>query len=313
MNGDATPLGPGAEFDLIRRLLDRWGVAARGVGDDAAILDVPPGRRLVVSTDAMVDTVHFRREWLSPDEIGYRVTTAALSDLAAMGATPVGLVLALVVPARDVAMVEAMAGGIGEAAVAAGCPIVGGDTTRGDRLCLTTTVFGAAEAPVRRSGARVGDAVVMTGQLGGPAAALRALARGEPPAPAHRQRLVRPVARIREGQWLALHGATALIDVSDGLASELRHLAAASRVRIAVELERLPVVPGVTVLEAAVAGEEFELVGTLPDDVTVSDFERAFDVPLTRIGRVTPGAPEVVFTHHGVRVDPGSGYDHFSP
>ena len=116
-------LGPGAEFDAVRALVRGWGALAEGIGDDAAVLEVPRGERLVVSTDASVENVHFRRAWLSPREIGARATTGALSDLAAMGATPLGIVVALVVPYAWRADLEALAEGIGDAVRDAGTRI----------------------------------------------------------------------------------------------------------------------------------------------------------------------------------------------
>jgi len=116
-------LGPGREFDVVRTLVDEWGKAAQRIGDDAAVLDVPPGERLVVTTDTSVEGVHFRREWLNHFEIGYRATAAALSDLAAMGARPLGVVIALTLPEGDRAEARALATGIGEGAAAVLCPM----------------------------------------------------------------------------------------------------------------------------------------------------------------------------------------------
>nr|MBP9106641.1 hypothetical protein [Gemmatimonadaceae bacterium] len=130
-------LASGKEFDLVRAMIARWGTAASGIGDDAAVLDLPPGERVVVSTDASVEGVHFRRDWLTATEIGYRATAAALSDLAAMAAAPRGLVVALGIPERWLPEVEALADGIGEAARLSGTPIVGGDVTRASELSVT--------------------------------------------------------------------------------------------------------------------------------------------------------------------------------
>lgn len=315
--GDAgsagTALGPGAEFDLVRRMVGRWGMRARGLGDDAAVLDLPPGERLVVSTDTSVEDVHFRRDWSGLREIARRATVAALSDLAAMAAAPVGLVVAATLTKQDLTEIDALADGIGEAAERAGCPIVGGDLTHGDRLCLTITVLGHAVAPLPRSGVRVGDRLYLTGRLGGPAAAIDALRRGAPPLPEHRARFADPRPRIAEARWLAHHGAHAMIDISDGLASELRHLAAASRVHLAVALERVPCVPGVPPEAAAVSGEEYELLCAAPHELDTRAFEREFGVPLSEIGWAMPGGPSVGTVLHGSRVDLGGGYDHFAP
>jgi len=312
-------LGPGAEFDAVRAMVTRWGSLAAGIGDDAATLDVPRGERLVVSTDASVEDVHFRRAWLSAEEIGYRATASALSDLAAMGAAPLGMVIALVVPASWRAELGAVADGIGVAAHAAGALVVGGDLSTGSTLAFTVTVLGAAALPVARAGARVGDAVFVTGRLGGPLRALRALERGEEPSPADRARFAHPVARVAAGRWLAEHGATAMIDVSDGLAADLRHVAAASGVRIRLDASHVPRVDGASVRDALASGEEYELACCAPSDAFDAEaFERAFGVPLTRVGTVEAAQPggDVVLSDDvaglGARVDLPVGHDHFS-
>ena len=309
-------LGPGAEFDAVRGLVRLWGDLAAGIGDDAAVLDVPPGERLVVSTDASVEHVHFRREWLSPAEIGARATMSALSDLAAMGAAPLGIVVALVVPPAWRPQLDAVAGGIGDAVALAGTRIVGGDMSAGAELAITVTVFGSAARPVTRAGANVGDELFVTGLLGAPLLALRALQRGEAPHYTHRSAFASPVARLREGRWLAAHGASAMIDVSDGLAADLRHVAAASGVRLRVELGALPCAPDASPRDALASGEEYELaVCAPPGAVDVGAFGRAFGTPLTRIGTVeaaVPGGEVVVVDDAGARVDLPTGHDHFS-
>lgn len=305
-------LGPGAEFDLIRRLAARWGPLARGLGDDAAVLDVPAGHQLVVSTDTAAEDVHFRLDWSSPHEVARRATVAALSDLAAMAALPLGLVVAATLSDRMLEDVEALADGIGEAARRAECPIVGGDLTRGDRLCLTTTVLGHAVAPLRRTGVRAGDRLYATGRFGGPAAALAALRAGGAPRAEHHARFADPRPRLAEARWLAARGAHAMIDVSDGLASEIRHLAAASGVHLAIELDRVPCVDGVSPEAAALSGEEYELLCASPVELDGAAFERAFGLPLSEIGWAMPGGPAVGFVLRGSRVELGGGYDHFA-
>ena len=311
-----TPLGPGGEFDVIRELLLRWGDRARGIGDDAAVLDVPAGERLVVSTDGSVEGEHFRRGWLTPAEIGYRATTAALSDLAAMAATPLGILVAIALPETWRAELGALADGIGEAAAGAGAPIVGGDITRGTHLAITLTVLGSAPRPLMRSGARAGDRVHVTGRFGGPARALAALTRGKAPDPAARERFAHPIARIREARWLAAHGATCAIDVSDGLVADAGHLAAASGMRIVLHLDRIPVIGGADQRDAAGSGEEYELLVALPPAAAIHDFEQQFGLPLTEIGEVRDGKgghpPGVETIYQGERVAPPRGYDHFS-
>lgn len=304
------PLGPGAEFDAIRALLREWGPHATGVGDDAALLEVPAGAQLVVSTDASVEEVHFRRAWMSPAEIGERAASAALSDLAAMAATPLGLLLALAVPTTWDDALVALARGVGAAAAGARCPIVGGNLTRATELSLTITVLGSTPTPLRRAGARVGDRLFVTGRLGGPGAALRALLAGERPAPEHRARFVAPVPRFAEARWLAAHGAHAAIDISDGLLADAAHLARASGVTLSIDLPSIPCATGVSSGDAAASGEEYELLVTAPASATldVEAFAREFDLPLTEIGGVMAQGPDPVHVIGGT--SGARGYDH---
>lgn len=303
-----TSLGPGREFDLVRDFVRRWGSLAQGIGGDCAELDVPAGERLVVSTDTSVEDVHFRRAWLTPEEIGYRATAAALSDLAAAAARPLGLLLALTIPGGWRAESGRVADGVGDAARAVGCPIVGGDITAGPALSLTLTVLGAARAPRSRDGARAGELVYVTGRLGGPGAALRAWLDGREPEAGHRDRFARPSPRVREALWLAERGVTAAVDVSDGLVSDLRHLAAASGVRLRLDVERVPLVHGATLDDALAGGEEYELAMTAPPSLDVDAFAATFGIPLTAIGEVLDGGAPGVES----RVDLPGGYDHLS-
>lgn len=305
-----TALGPGEEFDAIRMLLERWGDRAVGIGDDAAVLDVARGDRLVVSIDSAVENRHFRDGWLTPREIGYRAVAAALSDLAAMAARPAGVFIALAVPERWRPHLPALADGIGEAASGAATVIRGGNITAATELSITTTVVGSSFQPLLRSGARPADFIYVTGALGGPGAALAHLEHGES-AGDHRARLAHPTPRLREAQWLAERGARAAIDISDGLVADLRHLAAASSVGITVDAARVPCVAGVGAADALVSGEEYELVVAAPTRFDCSAFERRFSLPLTEIGAVSamrPGEVRVI----GARVAAVSGHDHFS-
>jgi len=309
---DETSLGPGREFDLVRVMMSRWGDRARGIGDDATVLAVPKGEQLVVSTDASLEDVHFRREWLSPEEIGWRATAAGLSDLAAMAAKPLGLLIALTLSDQWLDVLGELAEGIGQSAAAAGAPIVGGDLTRGDRLAITVTVVGSAATPLRRVGAQPGDAVWITGQLGGPALAIAAWSEGRQPTPEARARFAHPTPRIREAQWLAGAGATAGIDISDGLGGDAGHLAAASRVRIAIDADALPRVSGADVSTAQRSGEEYELLVTARAQLDTAAFQREFALPLTRVGTVEQGDAGVDLIIGGERVASPAGYDHFS-
>jgi thiamine-monophosphate kinase len=309
-------LGPGREFDAIRAMLARWGSSAVGIGGDAAELVVPDGQRLLVSTDTSVENIHFRRDWLSPSEIGYRATAAALSDLAAVAATPLALLLSITVPVAWRTAILDVADGVAEAARAARAHIVGGDVVGGDALSLTLTVLGVATHPWSRGAARPGGHVYLTGVLGGPKVALRSWEEGRTPPAAARARFAHPEPRLLEARWLAHHGVVAAIDISDGLVADARHIAAASHVRLALDLSRVPHVDGIDPLGAAASGEEYELlIVTRPDvELDTSAFTRSFALPLTEIGIVNAddASGHVDVTLAGARVDPPGGYDHFS-
>ena len=303
-------LGPGNEFDIVRTLLAEWGEAAERIGDDAAILQVPVGEKLVVSTDTSLEGVHFQRDWLNHFEIGYRATAAALSDLAAMAARPLGIVIALTLPEADREEARTIATGIGEGAAAVLCPIVGGDLTAGKTLSLTITALGSVARPLTRSGAVAGQRVYVTGRLGGPAAALRAWRAGGQPSERDRARFANPVPRIDAAVGLAERGATSGIDVSDGLIADLAHIAAASKVCVEIDLDRIPRLDGISSLEAASSGEEYEIVVTAPE-IDVAEFSSEFGLVLTEIGRVVAGTPGVELLKDGKRVTALPGFDHF--
>jgi thiamine-monophosphate kinase len=303
-------LGPGKEFDIVRTLLDEWGGSAQRIGDDAAVLEVPPGERLVVTTDTSVEGIHFRREWLNHFEIGYRATAASLSDLAAMGARPIGVVVALTLPEGDRQEARVLATGIRDGASAVMCPIVGGDLSSGKLLSLTITALGSAVRPLSRAGAKPGDRVYVTGVLGGPAAAVRAWKAGKEPTERDRARFAHPIPRVDAAIGLAARGATSAIDISDGLAADLAHVAAASKVRIEIDGDRIPRLDGVSAVEAAGAGEEYEIVVTAAN-IDTRRFTEEFGLELTEIGRVVAGRAAVDVILAGSRVSIPSGFDHF--
>ena len=311
MTGDIA-LGPGGEFDLVRTLIARFGDAGRGIGDDAGALHAPPGETLLVSTDVAVEDVHFRRGWLTPSEIGYRAATAAFSDLAAMAAIPRAMVVALTLPKHWRGEAAGIAEGLARAAIACDAVIIGGDVSDGPVLTLAVTVIGSAARPLARSGARPGDGIWITGRLGGPAVALQAFEAGVSPSSEARERFAAPRARVREARWLAVHGATAAIDVSDGLASDLAHMAAASGVRIVLDLDRVPVFPGATEADASAGGEEYEIAVAAPHSLDAMAFEQAFALPITRVGTVGGEPAGVVARRAGVDVPSPRGFDHFA-
>jgi thiamine-monophosphate kinase len=309
-NGRNLDLGPGKEFDLVRILLAEWGKAAQRIGDDAAVLDVPVGERLVVSTDTSVEGVHFHRDWLNSFEIGYRATAASLSDLAAMAARPLGILIALTLPEGNKQEAREIATGIREGASAVLCPIVGGDLSSGKDLSLTITALGSTSRPLSRSGAKVGQRVYVTGRLGGPAAAVRAWRAGKEPTVGDRTRFANPVPRIEPAIGLADRGATSGIDISDGLMADVGHIAAASAVCIEIDADRIPRVNGVTPLEAASSGEEYEIVVTAPE-IDTGQFSEEFGLDLTEIGRVVAGSSGIVLMQGGERITAPPGFDHF--
>ena len=308
-----TPLREGTEFDLVRRMLNRWSGTAYAIGDDAAVLDSGALASLVVSTDVSVENVHFRPGWLTPKEIGYRATAAALSDLAAMAAEPLGILVALILPGGWRDRLDEIADGIGEAADRSSTRILGGDLSDGRDLSLAITVLGNAAGPLRRNGARAGDRVYVTGKLGGPGAALLALTSEQTPSLDDRVRFAHPIPRIREPLWLAAHGAGSAIDISDGLAADLSHLAVASGVSISISLDRIPVMDGVSAKDAAGSGEEYELAVTSRAALDTRAFSREFGLPLTEIGAVETGRPVVRVFDHGAPVPTPTGHLHFKP
>jgi thiamine-monophosphate kinase len=257
-----------------------------------------------------VDGVHFRHEWLNHFEIGYRATAAALSDLAAMAARPLGIVIALTLPEADRVEVRALATGIREGASAVLCPIVGGDLSSGKTLSLTITALGSVAQPLSRAGAKAGQRVYVTGSLGGPAAAVRAWLAGKEPTERDRARFANPVPRIEPAVGLAKRGATSAIDISDGLIADLGHIAAASKVCIEIDVDRIPRVEGVSSLEAANSGEEYEIVATAPA-IDTEGFAAEFGLALTEIGRVVAGPSRVDLLRGGKKISAPPGFDHF--
>lgn len=329
------PLGPGIEFDLIRRFLARSappGLAVElGPGDDCAIIAAP---RIALSVDLSLEGVHFRRGWLAPEEIGYRAAMAGLSDLAAMAAAPIGVLASLAVPGSDLPdTAERIMDGVRRATESCGGALLGGDLARStDGVVLDIVALGFAEGAVRRAGAVPGDEIWVTGELGGAAAAVRAWLAGEEPSAGAREAFASPRARIAEARWLAEAGALhAMLDLSDGLAGDLHHLAAASGVAIVVEEARVPVHDAAAAtgagLELALSGgEDYELCFAAPAGVVegvAADFVAEFDLRLHRVGSVLEGGSVVGGVRLGegevgiVRGDgsvgilPSSGYQHF--
>jgi thiamine-monophosphate kinase len=236
-----TRLSDVGELGLLAELEQRGLIA--GVEHDAAVVG-----ELVVTQDTLVDGVHFRLDWLSWRELGFRAAAVNVSDLAASGAEPAALLVALALPGEtELADALALYEGIGEA----GVPVVGGDTTASPVATVTVTALGRSRRVPGRAGARPGDALVVTGPLGAAGAAFRGRAYARPP------------LRVSEGRELA-RTAHAQMDVSDGLAVDLGHIARRSGVRCVVDLERVPLAPGAT-LDDVGFGEDYELLAAVPE------------------------------------------------
>jgi thiamine-monophosphate kinase len=323
------------EFELLALLRERLPTAGPqvrlGSGDDAAV--TVPGGAVATSVDALVEGVHFRRETASPRQIGRKAISTALSDLAAMGAAPGEAYVWLGAP-EGMDEAELLEVGEGLAAVAAetGTTIAGGDLTRAPVLSLAVTVTGhapRAEDFVTRAGARPGDTLVVTGELGGAAAGLLLL---EDPSldgdAALRARQLDPTPRLAAGQALAAAGATAMIDLSDGLAGDAGHLASASGALLVVDADALPIAPGVVAVAAATGrdplelaaagGEDYELLAALPPAALAAAQEAlaSLGTPLTAIGRVeavADGRPRAELRRRGGEAVPNRGFDQLRP
>jgi len=325
------------EFDLIALIRDRCSIAREdvrlGIGDDAALLAVPPGQLLAVSTDTLVAGVHFPKSTKAYD-VGWKVLAVNLSDLAAMGATPAWATLALTLPQADARWVGEFCDGFAALAREFKLALVGGDTTQGP-LSITATVHGFVPpgAALLRSGARAGDAVFVTGTLGDAAAGLRCLDKNDSEAarllsvPAGTresliERLNRPLPRV--GQGLALRGrASACIDVSDGLLADLGHVCSASRVGAEIDVEALPKSSALLAVFDVAAqrifqmtgGDDYELCFSAAENEAASllgDLARS-GCAATRIGRIVAESGVRVHDHSG---DPVAiarrGWEHFA-
>ena len=320
------------EFQRIRSLVDAVDApSARevvlGPGDDGAILRFDGSESLVVSTDLFVEDVHFRREWTTWVSIGFRSIAAGLSDLAAMAARPIGVLVSVAVPADlDVGTVDEMARGMGACLREQGASLLGGDLSRSPGpVMIGVTVIGAAANPVERAGACPGDDLWVTGRLGGAALAVAAWSEGREPDPDARRAFEHPCPRTGEARCLReMADVHAMIDLSDGLAADSEQMAAASGVHLILELDRVPLHssletwarPEAALAIAAGGGEDYELLVALGPGTAAAAARKLamdFNVEFTRIGRVAEGAG-VEWTGAGgeVRDAPASGFDHFA-
>lgn len=305
------------EFELIRRITAGTGDAPHtllGPGDDGAVLSAGDGQ-VVVTTDMLTEGVHFRLDWSSPDQVGRKAAAVNMADIAAMGAVPTGLVVSLGCPAdTPLATLDGLAAGLGEEARRAGAGVVGGDLVTAGRLVVSVTALGDLQgrAPVRRGGARDGDVLAVCGRLGWAAAGLAVLGRGfgSPVAVVGAHRVPEPP--YPAGPDAARAGASAMIDVSDGLLADAGHVAADSGLGIDIDSARLDMPQRLTEVASALGadvrhwvltgGEDHALVATFPADAVLPP-------GWSTIGAVGPGGGVTV---DGQAYEGPAGWTHFT-
>ncbi|MGY6272791.1 thiamine-phosphate kinase [Achromobacter denitrificans] len=316
-----------SEFDLIARYFTRAAPAGLlGVGDDCALFPVPPGEQVATSTDLLLEGRHFFSS-VDPKALGHKALAVNLSDLAAMGARPIGCVLGLALPRLDEPWLAAFADGFHALADAHGCPLIGGDTTRSAReLAISVTIFGsvAPAQALRRDRARAGDDIWVSGELGAADVAYRLLDGQYPADPAllaaTRQALEWPQPQVALG--LALRGvAHSAIDISDGLLQDLGHILAASRVGACLRYEHMPVAAALASMGEAAArravlggGDVYQLCFTAPASrrEAVQAAARAAGARATRVGEIRAQAGLAVLDGQGRPLaDLPAGFDHF--
>jgi thiamine-monophosphate kinase len=319
------------EFALIRQYFSSLGHASGvvlGVGDDAAVLDVPQGEQLVVTVDTLVAGVHFPWD-ASPGDIAHRSLRVNLSDIAAMGAQPRWFTLALTLPEANEVWLQQFSQALSEDAAFFGCALVGGDTTSGP-LSITIQLFGTVPTgqALTRSGAYAGDHIYVTGSLGEGAAALSLFDVGNPvliDSDDERdillQRFYRPKPRLLDGLHLR-ELASAALDISDGLMADLGHIAESSGLGANIYFEQLPVAPWLKLLSepsviagwVLAGGDDYELCFTVPqaNRQVVDELVAQGEISACCIGQMTPEKGVRCFDKHGtlMRVE-ASGYQHF--
>ena len=324
------------EFGLIDRLrallgegTPAAGAVSLGIGDDAAVLAAGEGRELVATADMLVEGVHFRRQWISAEDLGWKSLAVNVSDVGAMGAAPLCALVCLALPGdAEAEWVEALYRGLKACAEEYGCPVVGGDTVRSPGpVALSVTALGsvATGTAVRRDGAKPGDVLCVTGTLGDSAAGIALINErvDTPPGSAGaalKARFYKPAPRVDAG--LALRTlASAAIDVSDGLLADLGHICERSGCGALIDVERVPLSaellstfpPQIALAHALGGGDDYELCFTAPPS-RAEQIERALEgtgTPATRVGQLVPGQ-KVVCRRDGEPYEPpSSGFRHF--
>jgi thiamine-monophosphate kinase len=305
------------EFGVIDRVIDRTrqrDVVLLGPGDDAAVVAANDGR-VVASTDMFVEGRHFRRDWSSAHDVGRKAAAASIADITAMGAVPTGLLVGLACPAdTPLDWTDGLAEGLDEECRPLGASVVGGDLSRDDHITISVTALGDLQRrkPVTRAGAAAGQVVALAGRLGWSAAGWTVLTRGFRSPRALVEAHLRPSPPYGAGPAAALAGATAMIDVSDGLLADLGHVATASGVAIDVAGAALDVPRSMADAAQALGVDAYRWVLTGGEDhALAATFDAAAALPdgWTVIGRVSAGSGVTV---DGEPYDGPSGFDHFA-
>ena len=307
-----------SEFQFIRDIKDRFGLSH--VGDDCAVLAKDEVSDLLITADLLIENVDFRLKWAKPAEIGHKSLAVSLSDIAAMGGNPTSALISIGIPKNlwNSDFLDEFYGGWHRLAEEFGMEMVGGDVSSSpDGLVIDSVVMGEVQKgkAIRRSGAKVGDLIYVSGSLGGAAAGLRILEAGkDPEIDTLVQKHLRPTPQVTLGKQLMVLGVTtSMIDISDGLSSDLAHICEASRVGAVIDADLIPIDRNITGtfndrLDLALnGGEDFELLLTIPADA--SDLIR--ELPLTRIGEVTDSGQMEIKLDGEVRELKPQGFRHF--
>jgi thiamine-monophosphate kinase len=324
-----TEIGEFAVIATIKEMAAAGPGIIKGIGDDAAILRPSPGMVSLVTTDLLLEGVHFNLDFTDPYRLGKKAVAVNLSDMAACGGIPTAFLVSLAAPVKtEMAFVRSLYQGMLEQAQEFKMPLAGGDTSRGERLLIAITLIGEAEEAkvIYRSGARKGDLIFVTGTLGDAALGLQQLKKGKREGIAITRHLA-PIPRVKEGREIARLGlATAMIDISDGLMADLGHICEASAVGAKVQLSRLPLSEEYrreiaqynadTYLLAVIGGEDYELLFTAPEERTaaIQKLAREFGIPITMIGEIAADSHGVMIYGEDGKVYPvkQQGYDHFT-
>lgn len=312
------PLAERALIATLRRQATAGPGVLKGIGDDCAVLRIPPGHEALVTTDFSLEGIHFRRQWHSPESVGHRCLTRGLSDIAAMGGEPIAAFLSLALPrALPQAWVNRFVKGLTSLAREYNVTLAGGDTAQSpagilaDIIVLGSVPRGQASL---RSGARAGDRIYVTGSLGASAAALKQLRQGHKPGRSHLEHFLFPQPRLEAARFLRQkHLASAMIDLSDGLSTDLDHICEASGVGAELWEDAIPratVGKSKVALEFALhGGEDYELLLTAPESKSVP--QQIAGISLTKIGRVTAGRGMFLVDQASRKTLPAKGWEHF--